>query len=169
MRGFLRSLFSPHTAAAEEIPVIRQREREFRALDDHRLRAAFRDPSEVLDAVGIACVAASRVLQLEIFDVQLRAALGLTRGCIVEMQTGEGKTLACTPAVAWLARGGRGVHVMTVNDYLARGDARWMGGIYEFRGLTVGCVQQTRDRRAGVGHPSRRRPARRPAQAASSE
>ena len=98
---------------------------------------------DLLEAIAIVCVVASRVLQLEMFDVQLQGALGLARGRIVEMQTGEGKTLACTPAVAWLARGGRGVHVMTVNDYLARRDARWMGGIYEYLGLTVGCVQQT--------------------------
>ena len=132
MRGFLRSLFSPRTDASEEIAVIRQHEREFGALDEHGLRAAFRSSKNLLEAIAIVCVVASRVLQLEMFDVQLQGALGLARGRIVEMQTGEGKTLACTPAVAWLARGGRGVHVMTVNDYLARRDARWMGGIYEY-------------------------------------
>jgi preprotein translocase subunit SecA len=143
MRGFLRSIFSPRTAVSEEIAVIRQREREVGALDEHELRAAFRASTDLLEAIAIVCVVASRVLQLEMFDVQLQGALGLARGRIIEMQTGEGKTLACTPAVAWLARGGRGVHVMTVNDYLARRDARWMGGIYEYLGLTVGCVQQT--------------------------
>ena len=143
MRGFLRSLFSPPTAATAEIPAIRQRERAFRALDDHALRAAFRDCTDVVEVVAIVTAVASRVLQLEMFDVQLQGALGLARGRVIEMQTGEGKTLACTPAVAWLARGGRGVHVMTVNDYLARRDARWMGGIYEYLGLSVGCVQQT--------------------------
>src|SRR5674476_410764 len=120
MRGFLRSLFSPPTAATAEIPAIRQRERAFRALDDHALRAAFRDCTDVVEVVAIVTAVASRVLQLEMFDVQLQGALGLARGRVIEMQTGEGKTLACTPAVAWLARGGRGVHVMTVNDYLAR-------------------------------------------------
>ena len=143
MRGFWRSLFSPRTRAAEEIAVIRQREREFRAFDEQGLRAAFRSSKDLMETIAIVCVVASRVLQLEMFDVQLQGALGLARGRIIEMQTGEGKTLACTPAVAWLARGGRGVHVMTVNDYLARRDARWMGGIYEALGLTVGCVQQT--------------------------
>ena len=58
------------------------------------------------------------------------------------MQTGEGKTLAAVPAIVVYAKSGEGVHVMTVNDYLARRDAKWMGGIYEFLGLTVGCVQQ---------------------------
>ena len=86
---------------------------------------------------------AARVLGLEMFDVQLRGALALTRGRIAEMQTGEGKTLACTPAVAWYAREGGGVHVMTVNDYLARRDAQWMGGIYQFLGFSVGCIQQS--------------------------
>jgi preprotein translocase subunit SecA len=124
MRGFLRSLFSPRTDAKEEIAVIRQRERELGVVDDHRLRAAFRDCTNVLEAIAIVSVVASRVLQLGMFDVQLQGALGLTRGRIIEMQTGEGKTLACTPAVAWLARGGRGVHVMTVNDWAAS-SRRW--------------------------------------------
>ena len=59
------------------------------------------------------------------------------------MQTGEGKTLAAVPAVVWYAKQGRGVHVMTSNDYLARRDAEWMGGVYKFLGLSVGCIQQT--------------------------
>ena len=116
MRGFLRSLFSPATGATGEIPAIREREGALRALDDQALRAAFRDATGLLDALAIVTAVASRVLGMEMFDVQLRGALGLARGRIIEMQTGEGKTLACTPAVAWLARGGRGVHVMTVND-----------------------------------------------------
>src|SRR5260370_30379679 len=66
----------------------------------------------------------------------------LKSGKIGEMETGEGKTLAAVPAVAWYGKARQGVHVMTVNDYLARRDARWMGGIYQFLGLSVGCVQQ---------------------------
>src|SRR6185369_4146982 len=151
MRGFLRSLFSPRTAVSEEIAVIRRRERELGTLDEHGLRTAFRSSKDLLEAIAIVCVVASRVLQLEMFDVQLQGALGLARGRIIEMQTGEGKTLACTPAVAWLAREGAGVHVMTVNDYLARRDARWMGPIYEALGLSVGCVQQS------MNAPERRR------------
>ena len=73
--------------------------------------------------MAAAAVAASRVLGQEMFDVQLRGALALARGSIAEMQTGEGKTLAAVPAIAWLARERKGVHVMTVNDYLARRDA----------------------------------------------
>ncbi len=85
---------------------------------------------------------AARVLGLEMFDVQLQGALAMANGRIAEMQTGEGKTLAAVPAVIWYAREGRGVHVMTVNDYLARRDSQWMGGIYKFMGLSVGCIQQ---------------------------
>ena len=58
------------------------------------------------------------------------------------MQTGEGKTLAAVPAVVWYARSGDGVHVLTANDYLARRDADWMRGIYEWFGLSVGMIQQ---------------------------
>jgi preprotein translocase subunit SecA len=76
------------------------------------------------------------------FDVQIKGALALTAGKIAEMQTGEGKTLAAVPAVVWFAKESAGVHVMTVNDYLARRDAQWMGGIYEFLGLSVGHIQQ---------------------------
>ena len=75
-------------------------------------------------------------------DPQIAAALALGSGHIVEMQTGEGKTLAAVPAVAWYARTGPGVHVLTANDYLARRDAEWMRGIYERLGLTVGVVCQ---------------------------
>ena len=85
---------------------------------------------------------AARVLGLEMFDVQLQGALAMASGKIAEMQTGEGKTLAAVPAVIWYAREGRGVHVMTVNDYLARRDSQWMGGIYESLGFSVGCIQQ---------------------------
>ncbi len=91
---------------------------------------------------ALCAVAAERVLGLKMFDVQLEGALALAAGEIAEMQTGEGKTLAAVPAVVWYAREGAGVHVMTVNDYLARRDAQWMGGIYEFLGLSVGHIQQ---------------------------
>ena len=96
----------------------------------------------------------SRVLGLELFDVQLQAALALADGKIVEMQTGEGKTVAAVPAIAWFARSGLGVHVLTANDYLARRDAAWMGGIYRRLGLSVGVVQQDMtgaERRAAYG------------------
>jgi preprotein translocase subunit SecA len=90
----------------------------------------------------LAAVIASRVLRLEMFDVQILGALALARGHIAEMQTGEGKTLAAVPAAIWYARQGRGVHVLTANDYLARRDAAWMRGIYDWFGLSVGHVSQ---------------------------
>ncbi len=75
------------------------------------------------------------------FDVQLIGAMALHEGCIAEMKTGEGKTLTATLAVALNALPGRGVHLVTVNDYLARRDAEWMSPIYEALGLTVGVLQ----------------------------
>jgi preprotein translocase subunit SecA len=76
------------------------------------------------------------------FEVQIAGALALQRGAIAEMQTGEGKTLASVPAVIWYALHGRGSHVLTANDYLARRDAAWMGGIYEWFGLSVAHIAQ---------------------------
>jgi preprotein translocase subunit SecA len=75
------------------------------------------------------------------FDVQLVGGIALHRGMIAEMATGEGKTLVATLPVALNALTGRGVHVITVNDYLARRDSDWMGHLYRFMGLTVGCIQ----------------------------
>jgi preprotein translocase subunit SecA len=76
------------------------------------------------------------------FDVQILGALALQRGHIAEMQTGEGKTLAAVPAAIWYARKGRGTHVLTANDYLARRDAKWMRGIYDWFGLSVAHISQ---------------------------
>jgi preprotein translocase subunit SecA len=128
---------------ASEIAEINRRRALFASWDNEKLRAHFHQSADLADAIAIVAIVAARTVQLEMFDVQLHGALALARGRVVEMQTGEGKTLACTPAAAWYARGGGGVHVMTVNDYLARRDARWMGGIYQALGLAVGCVQQT--------------------------
>ncbi len=75
------------------------------------------------------------------FDVQLAGGIVLHRGIIAEMATGEGKTLVATLPVYLNALKGEGVHVVTVNDYLARRDREWMGPIYEFLGLTVGAIQ----------------------------
>ena len=75
------------------------------------------------------------------FDVQLIGGIGLHRGMIAEMQTGEGKTLVATLPVFLNALTGMGVHVVTVNDYLARRDSEWMGAVFKFLGLTVGCIQ----------------------------
>jgi preprotein translocase subunit SecA len=84
--------------------------------------------------------AAKRTLGQRHFDVQLMGGVVLHRGMIAEMKTGEGKTLVATLAVCLNALAGKGVHVITVNDYLARRDAEWMGQIYRFLGLEVGCI-----------------------------
>jgi len=79
------------------------------------------------------------------FDVQLVGAVVLHQGKIAEMATGEGKTLVATMPIYLNALTGKGVHLVTVNDYLARRDAQWMGKIYEFLGLSVGCIQNQMD------------------------
>src|SRR3982751_6491066 len=84
--------------------------------------------------------AAKRTLGQRHFDVQLIGGMILHEGRISEMKTGEGKTLVATLAVYLNALSGRGVHVVTVNDYLAKRDAEWMGQIYNFLGLTVGVI-----------------------------
>ncbi|MEJ2188798.1 MAG: preprotein translocase subunit SecA, partial [Acidobacteriota bacterium] len=97
--------------------------------------------SELDEVFALVREASKRSLGMRHFDVQLMGGLVLHEGRIAEMRTGEGKTLAATLAVALNALPGRGVHVVTVNDYLARRDAEWMGKIYEFLGLSVGCIQ----------------------------
>ena len=102
--------------------------------------AATSRPGNLIETVAAVAGTAERILHLRMHDAQLAGALALADGKIAEMQTGEGKTLAAVPAVAWLAREHKGVHVMTVNDYLARRDAQWMGPIYEATGLSVGFI-----------------------------
>ena len=84
--------------------------------------------------------AAKRTLGQRHYDVQMIGGIALHRGEIAEMRTGEGKTLVATLAVYLNALPGKGVHVVTVNDYLAKRDADWMGQIYRFLGLTVGVI-----------------------------
>jgi preprotein translocase subunit SecA len=84
--------------------------------------------------------AAKRILGQRHFDVQMMGGMVLHRGSIAEMATGEGKTLVATLPVYLNALTGKGVHVVTVNDYLASRDAEWMGRIYKFLGLTVGII-----------------------------
>ncbi len=92
------------------------------------------------DAFATVREAAKRTLGQRHFDVQLVGGIVLHRGMISEMKTGEGKTLVATLPVYLNALSGDGVHVVTVNDYLARRDSEWMGQIYRFLGLTVGCI-----------------------------
>ena len=96
----------------------------------------------LVEAFALVREAARRRLGLGMFDVQVLAGLALHQGRIVEMQTGEGKTLVAVAPALLSALGGSGVHILTVNDYLARRDARWMGPIYESLGLQVGFVQE---------------------------
>ena len=84
--------------------------------------------------------AARRVLQMEPFRVQIMGGIIMHQGRIAELKTGEGKTLTCTLPAYLNALEGKGVHVVTVNDYLASRDAAWMGAVHEFLGLEVGCV-----------------------------
>jgi preprotein translocase subunit SecA len=133
------------TSLSDTIEEVRRLEERYRPLDDEQLQRAARLASRLPEVVALAVAVASRVLGLDMFDVQIEGALGLARGRIVEMQTGEGKTLAAVPAVAWHARAGGGVHVLTANDYLAQRDAAWMGEIYRWLGLSVAAVHQGMD------------------------
>ena len=119
------------------------------ALSDDELKAktpALKErvaKGETLDAVmpeafAVVREASKRTLQMRHFDVQLLGGMALHHGKIAEMRTGEGKTLVATLPAYLNALTGRGVHIVTVNDYLAQRDADWMGRIYRFLGLTVG-------------------------------
>jgi preprotein translocase subunit SecA len=96
-------------------------------------------------AYALAREASFRVLNQRHYDVQIMGAVVLHRGKILEMKTGEGKTLTCVPAAYLNALEGKGVHVITVNDYLAERDANWMKPIYEFLGLSVGVIVSSLD------------------------
>jgi len=92
------------------------------------------------DAFAVVREAATRTLGQRHFDVQLIGAMVLHEGNVAEMKTGEGKTLVATAPVYLNALTGKGVHVVTVNDYLAQRDAGWMGQVYDFLGLSVGVI-----------------------------
>ena len=102
------------------------------------------DPLEELLVEVFALVreAADRTIGLRPYDVQMLAGVALGRGYLIEMQTGEGKTLAAVAPACLQALTGEGVHILTFNDYLARRDALWMGPVYEFLGFTVGFIQE---------------------------
>src|SRR5260370_21699592 len=142
MRQFLRSILSPARRNISDIKRIHAMRDEYARVRDSELTAAAPRLKSLIECLALTAVVASRVLGQDMYDVQLRGALALARGSIAEMQTGEGKTLAAVPAIGWYAREHKGVHVMTVNDYLARRDACWMGEIYRFLGLSVSYVQQ---------------------------
>jgi preprotein translocase subunit SecA len=131
-------------------------------LDDAQLRKAAKlheledlaDAHDVPQFLAIAREAADRATDLRPFDVQLLGALRMLDGDVIEMATGEGKTLSGAIAAAGYALAGRNVHVITINDYLARRDAEWMGPLLEAMGLTVGWVASEstpEERRAAYG------------------
>jgi preprotein translocase subunit SecA len=138
----------------DQLRAIARRRQELSGLPDDRLKSAARGigrDADVIETFALAAGIAARVLGLQMFDVQILGALAMHRGQIAELQTGEGKTLAAVPAAIWYARQGRGTHVLTANDYLARRDAAWMRGIYDWFGLSVGHISQempAADRRA---------------------
>ncbi|MCW8822043.1 MAG: preprotein translocase subunit SecA [Sulfurovum sp.] len=127
-------------------------ESKYEALDDEALKAAFEAlKSEVTrgtktlddvlyDSFAITRETAKRTLGLRHYDVQMVGGMVLNDGNIAEMKTGEGKTLVATLAVVLNAMTGKGVHVVTVNDYLAKRDSEEMGNLYEFLGYSVGCI-----------------------------
>src|ERR1043166_1089516 len=146
-RERLRPVVEALDAAKKEVP-----------RDEYAIKAAQADLQAALDdllpeAFAVAREGGKRILNMRHFDVQLMGGIVPHRGKIAEMKTGEGKTLVATLPVYLNALTGRGVHVVTVNDYLARRDSEWMGRIYKFLGLTVGVIQNQhgdRERRRGA-------------------
>ena len=135
----------------KNVPQINALEAELGAISDAELqgktaelrqRLEAGEPLDSLLAPAFAIVreASKRVMGMRHFDVQMVGGMTLHRGRIAEMKTGEGKTLVATLAVYLNALPGKGVHVVTVNDYLARRDAEWMRPLYEFLGLTIGVI-----------------------------
>ncbi|HET9096092.1 MAG TPA: preprotein translocase subunit SecA [Candidatus Baltobacteraceae bacterium] len=167
--AFLKTLFDGNERevarlrkTAEKVNAL---ESQMEALSVDQLRgktAEFRDRLEngetldslLAEAFAVVREAGKRTLGMRHFDVQIMGGQVLTEGRIAEMKTGEGKTLVATLPVYARALEGKGVHVVTVNDYLVRRDAEWMGPIYEMLGLTVGIIQHDMEpaaRRAAYG------------------
>ncbi len=143
----------------KSVEQINQLEPQIEALYDQALRAKTDEfkqrlaNGETLDdilveAFAVVREAAKRTLRQRHYDVQLVGGMVLHRGGISEMRTGEGKTLVATLATYLNALEGKGVHVVTVNDYLARRDAGWMGAIYNLLGLSVGVIVPNLDEAA---------------------
>ena len=151
--GFLRERDKKKTLAKLQAQVdkINALEEKYAALSDEELAAqtdvlkerykAGETLDQILfDAFAVVREASKRVLHMRHFDVQLIGGIVLHQGRIAEMKTGEGKTLVATLPAYLNALSGEGVHIVTVNEYLARRDAEWMGKVFRFLGLTVGCV-----------------------------
>src|SRR5580692_8770676 len=127
------------------LPAIANREQAIAALGDNELAATARQAADTADDTAICALgreAARRGLGERPFDVQLVGTLAMMNGQVAEMATGEGKTLSGALAAAGYALRGRSVHVMSVNDYLARRDAEWMRPVYDLLGVSVGWIGQ---------------------------
>ena len=135
-----------------KVQLINQLEPEIQGLSDEDLKARTPYLKEKLaqgatlddilpEAFAVCREASRRVLKMRHFDVQLVGGMALHEGKVAEMRTGEGKTLTATLPLYLNALAGKGAHLVTVNDYLARRDAEWMGRIYHFLGLSVGVIQ----------------------------
>ena len=164
-----RSIFGSHNDRVvkqlrRKIPAINALEPDVQALSDDELRRPHadaaraagqgRDLDDLLpEAFATVREAAKRTLGQRHFDVQLIGGMVLHGGKIAEMKTGEGKTLVATLPVYLNALAGKGVHVVTVNDYLAKRDAEWMGQIYRFLGLTRRLHRARADRRRAPRRP----------------
>ena len=163
MAGFLARLLTAgegkqlkeYNARVERIGALESQMQSLSDEDFPNLTAQFKtrlEAGETLDDLLVEAFAATReaarrTLGMRHFDVQLIGAMVMHEGMIAEMKTGEGKTLAATAAVYLNALSGKGVHVITVNDYLAQRDAEWMGRVYRFLGLEVGLIQAQMDNR----------------------
>src|SRR5579875_1347884 len=158
--AFLKSLFDGNEREIARLRRTVERvnalEPEISALDDAQLAAKTVSFKERLangatlddllpEAFAVVREAGKRVLGMRHFDVQIMGGQVLHEGKVAEMKTGEGKTLVATLPVYLNALEGRGVHVVTVNDYLAKRDAEWMGPLYRFLGLRVGVIQHDMD------------------------
>lgn len=155
MQGFFKKWFDTNAKEVrrltEQVQAINALEPQIKQLSDADLRAKKDEFQKRLadgatlndilpEAFAVVREGAIRTLGQRHYDVQLMGGIVLHEGRIAEMKTGEGKTLVATLPVYLNALQGRGVHVVTVNDYLARRDAEWMGHIYKFLGLSVGCI-----------------------------
>ena len=141
---------------AELVPLVNDLEPEMEKLDDDALARSTVELRERLDrgeslddllveAFAVVREAAWRVIGQRHFDVQIMGGMALHFGWVAEMKTGEGKTLVSTLPVYLTALSGRGVHVVTVNEYLAKRDEEWMGSIYRWLGLSVGLAISSQD------------------------
>ncbi len=150
------------TRSLAEVTASSEYDEEAAALSDEKLLKAtgllklghLAESEDITQFLAIAREASERSTALRPFDVQLLGALRMLAGDVIEMATGEGKTLAGAIAAAGYALAGRHVHVVTINDYLARRDAEWMGPLVEAMGLTVGWItaeSTSEDRRAAYG------------------